>query len=224
MGIRTLAAVALLAAVPRSEAAVDARPNILVILADDLGYGDLGCYGHPRFKTPHLDRLAAQGARLTQFHTPTPFCAPTRAALLTGRYPLRCGLATNSVRDAGPAADSTALPPDEVTLAQLLSDAGYATGMVGKWHLGPQRAEMLPTHRGFDEYFGIPYSNDMRPDRLLDGDAVVEYPLVQETLTARYTERAVRFLERNRDRPFFLYLAHAMPHTFCGPLQLSWPP
>ena len=188
------------------------KPNIVIILADDLGYGDLGCYGHPRFKTPNLDRMAAEGVRMTQLNTPMPFCAPTRAALLTGRYPFRCGLTTNPDPESGPVSDAVALPPGEVTLAQVLHGAGYATGMVGKWHLGHKKPEYLPTRRGFDEYFGIPYSNDMRPVRLLDGETEVEYPVVQATLTRRYTERALRFIERNRDRPFFLYFAHAMPH------------
>ncbi|MEJ7640423.1 MAG: sulfatase [Singulisphaera sp.] len=187
------------------------RPNIIIVLADDLGYGDLSCYGHPRFKTPHLDRLAGEGARLTQFNTPMPFCAPTRASLLTGRYPFRCGMTANPAPDGGARADAVALPPDEVTLAKLLKGAGYATGMVGNGTSAPA-AESLPTRRGFDEYLGIPYSNDMRPVQLLDGEGVVENPVVQATLTNRYTERALRFLERNRDRPFFLYLAHAMPH------------
>jgi uncharacterized sulfatase len=188
------------------------KPNIIIILADDLGYGDLGCYGHAHFKTPNLDRMASEGVRLTQFNTPMPFCAPTRAALVTGRYPFRCSLTTNPAPDSGPAADRTALPLAEVTLPQVLHQAGYATGMVGKWHLGHQRPEYLPTRRGFDEYLGIPYSNDMRPVRLLDGEQEVEYPVVQATLTRRYTERAIRFIERNRSRPFCLYLAHSMPH------------
>src|SRR5262249_25901365 len=201
---RLFAGLAVLLAGPHLAAAADSpgpesRLNIVVILADDLGYGDLGCYGHPRFKTPNLDRLAGEGVRMTQFNTPAPFCAPTRAALLTGRYPFRCGLTTNPAPDGGPTADSAALPLAEVTLAQVLRGAGYATGMVGKWHLGHKRPESLPTRRGFDEYLGIPYSNDMGP-------------VVQATLTRRYTERALRFLERNKDRPFFLYLAHAMPH------------
>ena len=187
-------------------------PNVVIILADDLGYGDLGCYGHPRFKTPNLDRMAPEGVRMTQFNTPMPFCAPTRAALLTGRYPFRCGLTTNPDPESGPAADAIALPAGEVTLAQVFHAAGYATGMVGKWHLGHKKPEYLPTHRGFDEYLGIPYSNDMRPVRLLEGETEVEYPVVQATLTRRYTERALRFIERNRDRPFFFYFAHAMPH------------
>ncbi len=131
---------------------------------------------------------------------------------MTGRYPFRCGLSTNPAPDEGPLADSTALPPGEITLAQVLKAAGYATAMVGKWHLGHKSPEQLPTHRGFDEYLGIPYSNDMRPVRLLDGETEVEYPVVQATITRRYTERALRFIDRNRSRPFFLYLAHAMPH------------
>jgi uncharacterized sulfatase len=203
-------------AVPASEAQrpapAAARPNVVIILADDMGYGDLGCYGHPRFKTPNLDRMAAEGVRLTQFNTPMPFCAPTRGSLLTGRYPFRNGLTTNPTPDAGPQADLVALGPGEVTLAQLFQQAGYATGMVGKWHLGHKRPEQMPTRRGFDEYLGILYSNDMRPVQLMDGERVAEYPLVQATLTRRYTERALKFLEQNRERPFFFYFAHAMPH------------
>jgi uncharacterized sulfatase len=197
---------------PRAaDAPKSAPPNIVIILADDLGYGDLGCYGHPKFKTPSIDRLAAEGARLLQFNAPAAFCAPTRASLMTGRYPFRCGLTQNPAPDGGPAADALALPRSEVTLAQVLRAAGYATGMVGKWHLG-HKPGSLPTERGFDEYYGIPYSNDMRPVLVLEGTRVVEYPVVQATLTQRYTERAVRFVERNKARPFFLYFAQAMPH------------
>jgi uncharacterized sulfatase len=156
--------------------------------------------------------MAAEGMRLTEFNTPMPFCAPTRASLMTGRYPFRCGLNGNPTPDGGPQNDALALPSSEITLAQILKGAGYATGMVGKWHLGHKKPEYLPTHRGFDEYFGIPYSNDMRPVQILEGDQVVEYPVVQATLTRRYTERSLRFMERNKDRPFFLYIAHAMPH------------
>jgi len=193
-------------------------PNIVLILADDLGFGDLGCYGHPTFKTPRLDRLATEGARLTQFNTPMPYCAPTRAALLTGRYPFRHGMTSNPAPDGGPAADALALSKDEVTLAEILKKAGYATGMVGKWHLGHKLPEQLPTGRGFEEYLGIPYSNDMRPVTLFQGAKPIEYPLVQANLTKRYTDRAVEFVKKNKDRPFFLYLAHAMPHK---PLAVS---
>jgi uncharacterized sulfatase len=195
-----------------AEGASSPRPNVVIILADDLGYGDLGCYGHPKHKTPHLDRMAAEGARLTHFNTPMPFCAPTRASLLTGRYPFRCGLTANPTPDSAPAADTLGLPPSEVTLAELFRDAGYATGMIGKWHLGHRKAEFLPTRRGFGEYLGILYSNDMRPVQLSEGEKVIEYPVVQATLTKRYTARALDFMDRNRSKPFFLYFAHAMPH------------
>ncbi|MFN0078344.1 MAG: sulfatase [Prosthecobacter sp.] len=188
-----------------------AQPNIVIILADDLGYGDLACYGSAKIKTPHLDQMAAQGAKLTQFNCPTAFCAPTRASLMTGRYPFRCGMTQNPAPDGGPAADALALPKSEVTLAQVMKSAGYATGMVGKWHLG-HKAGFLPTERGFDEYYGIPYSNDMRPVQVLENTLVIEYPVVQATLTRRYTERALGFIERNKGQPFFLYFAEAMPH------------
>lgn len=188
------------------------QPNIVLILADDLGYGDLACFGHPRFKTPNLDRMAAEGARLTHFNTPAPFCAPTRASLMTGRYPFRCGLSANPAPDFGGQYTELGLPMSEVTLADLFHGAGYATGMVGKWHLGHAKKEFYPVHRGFDEYLGILYSNDMRPVQLIDGEEVVEYPVVQATLTKRYTERALNFIERNKEKPFLLYFAHAMPH------------
>lgn len=206
-----LALLATIAVATRGADAAD-RPNVIVILADDLGYGDLGCYGHPQFKTPHLDRMAAEGARLTQFNAPMPFCAPTRASLLTGRYPFRCGMNGNPAPDGGAAADSLALPASEVLLPQLFKQAGYATGMVGKWHLGHKRPEQLPTGRGFDEYLGILYSNDMRPVELIEGTKTIEYPVAQATLTRRYTARAIDFIERHRAQPFFLYLAHVMPH------------
>ena len=189
------------------------QPNIVIILADDLGYGDLACYGSAKLTTPHIDRMATEGAKLMQFNCPAPFCAPTRASLMTGRYPFRCGMTRNPAPDGPPGSgsDAVALPKSEVTLAQVMKTAGYATGMVGKWHLG-HHAGSLPTERGFDEYYGIPYSNDMRPVQVLDGTQVIEYPVVQATLTKRYTERALGFIERNATTPFFLYFAHAMPH------------
>ncbi len=212
--IRLVLVLFALAAMPAAGASATAdRPNVVLILADDLGYGDLGCYGHPKFQTPNIDRLAATGARLTQFDCPAPFCAPTRASLMTGRYPFRCGLTENPAPD-GQRSDENLLhlPESEITLAQLFQRAGYATGMIGKWHLGHAKPDWLPTHRGFDEYLGIPYSNDMRPVQLLEGDRRIDYPLVQANLTRRYTDRAIDFLQRHQSRSFFLYLAHAMPH------------
>jgi len=198
-----------------------AAPNVVIILADDLGYGDLSCYGHPAFKTPRIDQMAAEGMRLTQFNCPMPFCAPTRASLLTGRYPFRCGMTLNPAPDGGPATDAIALSSSEVTLAQVLKTVGYATGMVGKWHLGHHDGS-LPTDRGFDEYYGIPYSNDMRPVQLLEGTKVAENPVVQATLTKRYTDRAVDFIHRNKSHPFFFYFAHAMPHKPLAPSEESY--
>src|SRR5688572_29724677 len=148
----------------------DRPPNVIVILADDLGYGTLGCYGHPTFKTPNLDRMAAEGVRLTHFNTPTASCAPTRASLLTGRYPFRCGLTVNPSPSGPPHHHELALPQSERVLSQLFKQAGYATGMVGKWHLGHKLVESYPTRRGFDEYLGLLYSNDMRPIQLVDGE------------------------------------------------------
>jgi uncharacterized sulfatase len=194
------------------------KPNIILILADDLGYGGLGCYGQTRYQTPHLDRMAAEGARLTQFNCPAPFCAPTRASLLTGRYPFRCGMTANPAPDGGEIAHQLHLPASEVLLPELLKEAGYRTGMFGKWHLGHAEPRWLPTHRGFEEYFGIPYSNDMRPVALFEGDQQVEYPVIQANLTKRYTARALAFLEEHQSQPFFLFLAHAMPHK---PLAVS---
>ncbi len=193
-------------------AAADApRPNVVVIFADDLGYGELGCYGHPKFKTPALDRMAREGVRLTDFYVPMPYCAPSRATILTGRYPFRHGLVHNPCPDAGPQADELGIAHSEITLGEALQAAGYATACVGKWHLG-HKPPFYPTRNGFDDYLGILYSNDMRPVQLIDGEKVVEDPVVQATLTKRYTQRALDFIEKNKSRPFFLYLPHAMPH------------
>ncbi|HEY2573596.1 MAG TPA: sulfatase [Verrucomicrobiaceae bacterium] len=197
----------------------DARTNVVLILADDLGYGDLSGYGHSKFRTPQLDRMAAEGAKLMHFNCPMAYCAPTRASLLTGRYPFRCGLNENPAPDGGGAdRNELHLPESEVLLPQLLNKSGYATCMIGKWHLGHAKLEWLPTHRGFDEYYGIPYSNDMRPVQVLEGDKRVEYPVVQATLTQRYTARALDFIERNRARPFFLYFPQMLVHK---PLSAS---
>lgn len=198
------------------------QPNFIVIFADDLGYGDLGAYGSTTIRTPNLDRMAAEGMRFTDFYATAPFCSPSRASLLTGRYPVRAGVPYVLFPT-----ELTGLPPAEITIAEILSDEGYATAAVGKWHLGwlkPFRAQ----RHGFDFFYGLPYSNDMlkwdpstvlRPQHaywelpLLDNDEIVEAPVNQHTLTRRYTERAVTFIEDNRNRPFFLYFPHTFPHN-----------
>jgi arylsulfatase len=194
-----LAAASPLAAVP------ERKPNIVFILCDDLGYGDLGCYGSS-IRTPNLDRLAADGIRFTNFDSADPVCSPSRAALLTGRYPTRVGVP----RVLFPQ-DTKGLDLNETTLANIAKAQGYKTACFGKWHLGRPDA-YLPTSRGFDHYFGIPYSNDMNPRPLLDGTRVVEQPAVLETLTRRYTEHAVQFIRESAGSPFFLYLPHTFPH------------
>ncbi len=195
---------------PRATGASATRPNIILIFADDLGYGDVGCFNRKcPFQTPHLDRLAADGARLTAFYVPTPYCAPSRGTILTGRYPFRHTVMRNPAPDVG--LSNFGLPHSEITIAEVLKGAGYATAAIGKWHLG-HRPQWLPKTQGFDEYYGILYSNDMYPVQLVENDHVVEYPVVQATLTRRYTERAISFIRRHRDSPFFLYLPYAMPH------------
>lgn len=189
------------------------KPNFVLIFADDLGYGDISGFGlkESPVKTPNLDRMAAEGAKLTRFYVPTPYCAPSRATILTGRYPFRNGVVHNPTPDMG--INEEGLPDSEITIAEALKDAGYASICIGKWHLG-HTLKFLPRRQGFDEYYGILYSNDMRPVQLVENEKVVEYPVVQATLTKRYTERALDFIERSAkaDRPFFLYLPHAMPH------------
>jgi arylsulfatase A-like enzyme len=180
-------------------------PNVILIFADDLGYGDLGCYGS-RIPTPNLDRMAQEGMRFTHFYSASPVCSPSRAALLTGRYPIRTGV----TRVLMPS-DTFGLNPSEVTIARMLKQRGYRTMCIGKWHLGSQ-PEFAPTNHGFDEYYGLPYSNDMRPLPLLRNNQIVEEVRDQATLTAKYTQQAAGFIERAKDQPFFLYLAHSMPH------------
>jgi len=207
--------------------AADRPPNIVLIFTDDQGYGDVGAYGAKGFATPHLDSLARDGVKFTNFHVAQAVCSASRAALLTGCYPNRLGLHGA----LGPNA-THGLNPDETTLAEVLKARGYATGMAGKWHLG-HREPFLPGRHGFDESFGLPYSNDMWPHhpeakpgsypnlpliengRVIDDDVTADD---QSQLTTRYTEKAVSFIERNQDRPFFFYLAHSMPHV---PLYVS---
>ncbi|HET6225279.1 MAG TPA: sulfatase [Bacteroidia bacterium] len=198
-------------------------PNIILILADDLGYGDLSCFGQKQWQTPNIDELANDGVRLTSMYTPVPYCAPTRASLLTGRYPQRHKLVTNPNPEKIPnfqkyrGGDSIGLQASEYLISQFLKESGYATKIIGKWHLG-HKPSFLPTRRGFDEYLGIPYSNDMRPVILMENEKTIEYPVVQATLTQRYTEASLEFIEKNKNHPFFLYLPQAMPHK---PLAVS---
>jgi len=188
-------------------------PNVVFIYADDLGYGDLGCYGSSN-RTPNVDRLAAEGVRFTQFYSANPVCSPSRAALLTGQYPTRVGVP----RVLNPN-DTVGLSLSEKTLADVLKARNYKTMCIGKWHLG-HLPPYLPTQRGFDEYYGIPYSNDMNPRVLLHavGDRVetIEEQATLETLTPRYTEQALRFIERSQGSPFFLYMPHTYPHIPLG--------
>jgi len=192
------------------------HPNFVILFADDLGYGDLRCYGHPTIRTPNLDRMAAEGMRFTQFYSAASVCTPSRAALLTGRLPIRSGMCSDKHRVLFPGSPG-GLPDSEITLAEALKTKGYATACIGKWHLG-HLPKYLPTRRGFDSYFGIPYSNDMKPCPLMRNETVIEEPAEQETLTRRYTAEAVRFIKRSKDGPFFLYLPYTFPHV---PLHAS---
>jgi arylsulfatase A-like enzyme len=197
-------------------------PNFIIVLADDLGYADIGPFserqGNARPRTPNLDRMAAEGVRLTSFYTAQAVCSASRMALLTGAYPNRVGIqgALNHTATHG-------INASETTIAEALKQRGYATAIFGKWHLGHQKP-FLPSQHGFDEYFGLPYSNDMWPRHpqrkdffpdlpLFDGETVAERDPDQSQLTRRYTERAVSFIERNRNKPFFLYVPHTMPHV-----------
>jgi len=194
-------------------AAAQSQPpaNVIIVYADDMGYGDVGVYGAKAIKTPHLDRMAAEGLKLTSFYSVSPVCTPSRAALLTGRYTARMGIENMHLSNVLTFKDTTGLPPAETTIAAALKARGYATACIGKWHLG-HLAPHRPLDHGFDYYYGIPYSNDMQPSILKQMDEIVEQPVKQDTLTLRYTQEAVRFIEQNRTKPFFLYLAHNMPH------------
>ena len=220
---------------PHLKAAAD-KPNFVIVFTDDQGYGDLGCFGSETIRTPHLDQLAKEGRKFTSFMVASPVCTPSRAALLTGCYPKRVGLHQHVLFPGS----THGLNPDEHTLADHLKSLGYATAAFGKWHLG-HHPETLPRANGFDAYFGIPYSNDMNhPDNtdkprggpdgmdllwndpestltqwntpLIENETIVELPVDQRTITRRCVDRAVAFIEANKERPFFVYLPHSMPH------------
>lgn len=196
----------------------DTLPNIVIIFTDDQGYQDVGAYGSPDIQTPNLDRMAREGARFTNFYVAQPVCSASRAALMTGCYPSRVGI----MGALGPNSQ-IGLAPAEMTIAELLKQKNYATAIYGKWHLGDLPPH-LPTQQGFDTYYGIPYSNDMwpyhpeRPDgypplKLMEDDKVIDTLEDQSMITTEYTERAVDFIDEHKDQPFFLYLAHSMPHV-----------
>jgi len=185
------------------------HPNFLVILTDDLGFGDVGFTGS-RIRTPNLDWLAARGAQFSQFYSGNPVCSPSRAAFLTGRYPTRMGIP--GVLFAN---DTYGLPDTETTIPQMLKPAGYTSACIGKWHLG-SLPQFMPTHRGFDMFYGVPYSNDMRPLPLMYNLNVLEADTDNDLMTQKYTAAAVNYIHANKDRPFFLYLAHNAPHQPLG--------
>lgn len=197
-------------------------PNIVIILADDMGYADAGAYGSPKIKTPELDKMANQGMKFSSFYTES-LCSPTRAALLTGSYAHRVGVSQVFWPDS-----DDGLNPEEITIAELLQEEGYTTATIGKWHLGHEKP-FLPTNHGFDYYFGLPFSNDMGPNArpakgpydpmpIMRNEEVIERGPDQALLTKRYTEEATQFIRENRDKPFFVYMAHTMPHV---PLYVS---
>ncbi len=197
-------------------------PNVVLIFTDDQGYGDVGCFGAQGYQTPNLDKLAKQGVRFTDFYVSQPVCSASRSSLLTGCYANRIG-----IHGALGPGSRHGIHADETTLAEICKSKGYATGMAGKWHLG-HHPQFLPTRHGFDSYLGLPYSNDMWPHHpeakkgtypplpMFDGEKVINAdvsPEDQTQLTTQYTERAVKFIKENKDKPFFLYVAHSMPHV-----------
>lgn len=182
-------------------------PNIIVILADDLGYGDISAFGAQGIHTPHIDQLAAEGLKLTRFYAAAPVCTPSRAGLLTGRLAARMGINHVFMYDA-----PDGMPQSEITIPEQLKQAGYHTGMVGKWHLG-HLERYMPWNQGFDEFYGVPYSNDMGNFFFYENQEMIPEPIDQRYLTRRYTEKAVDYIARHADQPFFLYLAHSMPHV-----------
>ncbi|MGB3586529.1 MAG: sulfatase, partial [Tunicatimonas sp.] len=188
------------------------QPNIVFIYADDMGYGDVGCYGAEDIKTPNIDQIAQNGIKFTEFYSVSPVCSPSRYGLMTGRYPARDGIHGVFFPESWTGMDTA-----EVTMADMLKEVGYATGVVGKWHLG-HRQEYLPLQRGFDYYYGIPYSNDMEAVVYLEGNDLAEEDVDQHYTTRTYAEKAVQFIDDHQNEPFFLYMPHSMPHV---PLYVS---
>jgi arylsulfatase A len=226
MGTAAAGAAGLVLTGARATLARGKKPNIIIIMADDLGYGDLGCYGSEGIATPNLDRIADEGARLTSFFSSGPVCSPSRAGLLTGRYPARVGVTGVYFPSRNPTTPLihgvTSLGPGmntrELTLAQRLKTAGYRTCCIGKWHLGDMK-QYRPNHRGFDHYMGLLYSNDMTPLPLYRNDEIIEKsPVDQNYLTRNYTKEAIQWIDENHDKPFLLYLPHTFPHI---PLHAS---
>lgn len=221
----------LITQLPLQALAQNDKPNFIIIFTDDQGYGDLGTYGHPTIKTPNIDQMAVEGQKWTNFYVAANVCTPSRAGIMTGRLPVRSGMYSNTRRVLFPDSDG-GLPTSENTIAKLLKGSGYSTAAIGKWHLG-HLPQYLPTNHGFDYYYGIPYSNDM--DRIANGktyqemfidpvfqdfnvplmrnNEIIERPANQNTITKRYTEEAVKYISENKSKPFFLYLAHSLPHV-----------
>ena len=202
---------------------IDTPPNFIVIFVDDLGYGDLGSYGHPTIRTPYLDRMAAEGMRLTQFYVGSSICTPSRAALLTGKLPIQTGMYGN--RSVLFPDNAGGLDPKEITIASALKKLNYNTACIGKWHLG-HLEQYMPTNHGFDEFYGIPYSNDMRPEGkwdyarknfpplpFLDGLDTIGVSIDQGNFIEMFTTKSIEFIQENKNEQFFLYLAHTAPHT-----------
>ena len=191
------------------------KPNVVLILCDDLGYGDLGVFGNGMIRTPNIDRMAAEGAKLTTFYASANVCTPSRAGLMTGRYPIRTGLARDVIRQT----DTNGLPLSEITIAEALKP-DYVTALVGKWHLGHAAPFWPPTNHGFDLFFGLPYSHDMKPLKLYDaepGVEIIEEDPQMNRLTERFFARGSKFIEANKDRPFFLMLTLTAPHVSLDP-------
>jgi arylsulfatase A-like enzyme len=182
------------------------QPNVVLIFMDDMGYGDVGCYGNTVIKTPVMDQIAENGVKFTQMYSAAPICSPSRCGLLTGRYPQKVGIPRVLFPD-----DICGIKDSDRTVAEYLREQGYVSKCIGKWHLG-SRAEHFPTRHGFDEFYGLLYSNDMDPLYLYRDETVVEHEVDQSTVTEKYTNEAIQFIEGNKDRPFFCYIAHTMPH------------